>query len=344
MVDRKVRLLIFTLCLAETFLFRLGDGEIGDDGDDDNESYSTGRDEHDETLCSYPFHAHHWSSDLNEQRIHLQDLVQKHLKTIFQTRPSLRLFNALHCITQDETETEDWLFTTLSDIATTTSDTLVAALEIYSEEDMAEDISSLLDSHSYLLRPRDAPTLHAAVLTLAHSNSVFWHARSIQILEKEFYDCILAIKAAVRSAFSRIDDTAQKQAFSEILTLPLGAARQDRIQQWADAITTSSLSVHPMAFAAMMMGFPIAPGMEDGEDLDLNAYLDLGQPDPDLDALREEFKPNLEDRFNGWYKLSMGVKGGAGVSAKAYTKAVEAMPFLRASDAVNELLYRSVIM
>lgn len=313
-----------------------------DDDETDGSLDSIGQQyDHDGTHCSCPFHARHWSSDINKQRLQLQDLVQKRLHTLFETKPSLDLFNTLQFISpNDEDETVEWLYSTLSEIAPTTPETMVAALDIYTEEQMPSEISSLLDSHSYLLRPRDAPALQSAVVVLACSDSVFWRARGIQIIEKELYDCISAVHAAVRSAFSRIDGADEKRTFSEILSLPLSAPRQERIQQWADAITTTSLSIHPVAFAAMMMGFPMVPNVEEGDNPELNAYLDLSQSDPDLEDLREEFQPNIEDRFDGWYKLSNTIKGGPGVLTRAYQRAVEVMPFLHATDAITEITNR----
>lgn len=347
MEERKVRLLIFILGVAES-LFLSGDG-MDDDNDDENDDDETDdaldnighQYDHDGIHCSCSFHARHWSSDINKQRLQLQDLVQKRLHILFETKPSLDLFNTLQFISpNDEDETVEWLFSTLSEIAPTTPETLVAALDIYTEELMPFEISSLLDSYSYLLRPRDAPALQSAVVVLARSDSVFWHARGIQIIEKELYDCISAVHAAVRSAFSRIDGVDEKRTFSEILNLPPGAPRQERIQQWADAITTTSLSIHPVAFAAMMMGFPMAPNVEDGDNPELNAYLDFSQSDPDSEDLREEFQPNIEDRFNGWYQLTNTIKGGPGVLTRAYHRAVEIMPFLRATDAITEITTR----
>ncbi|KAF9457239.1 hypothetical protein BDZ94DRAFT_1314371 [Collybia nuda] len=320
------------------------DDELEDD-DDEGSCYRDRcyhQDDHHSMPCSCPFHAGYWTSEINEQLPHLQELVQKRLHAIFETRPSLQLFTALQRITlnEDEYETMQWLQTTLSKIAPTTSETLLAALEIYTEEDMPYEICSLLDTYSYLLRPRDAPILRSAVTVLAHSDSVVWHDRSMQIIEKELYDCISALHAALKSAFSRIDNDDERQTFFEITRLPQGAQRQDRIQQWADSITTASLSIHPAAFAAMMMGFPMTPGVEEGENPELNAYLDFSHSDPDSDDLREEFQPNIEDRFNEWYSLSQNIKGGAGLLARVYQRAIEVIPLLQANDIVNEILNR----
>lgn len=40
------------------------------------------------------------------------------------------------------------------------------------------------------------------------------------------------------------------------------------------------------------------PGGDEGEDIDLLIYIDLHQND--LDDLREEYQPNLRQRFDGW--------------------------------------------
>jgi hypothetical protein len=97
-----------------------------------------------------------------------------------------------------------------------------------------------------------------------------------------------------------------------------------------------------MAFAAMAVGLPVSSGIS-GEDPELAAALDMDQFDPDLEDLREEFRPRLKARFDGWCKVAARIEGGSAIMIKAYAKVVELMPFLRASDVVEEMLTWSVL-
>jgi len=92
--------------------------------------------------------------------------------------------------------------------------------------------------------------------------------------------------------------------------------------------------------AAMMMGLPIIPGMDEGEDNDILNYVDLDQNDPDMDDLREDYQPNLRQRFDGWVQLAQNMNGGPVLLAKLYLKAVELMPWLCGFDAVIEMISR----
>ena len=70
--------------------------------------------------------------------------------------------------------------------------------------------------------------------------------------------------------------------------------RQDRIERWVDAVSTPGLNnPNPMAFAAMVMGLPITPTMEGLDEMELS-YLEMDPSDPDLEDLREEFRPRLK--------------------------------------------------
>ena len=95
-----------------------------------------------------------------------------------------------------------------------------------------------------------------------------------------------------------------------------------------------------MAFAAFMVGLPIAPGLDDADDADPLGYLD--QADPDLDDLREEFKPRMKERFEGWSEVAMIMRGGNVTLGKVYMQIVALMPFFRVSDAVDEMIARCV--
>ena len=307
--------------------------EVEDEDEDDDSASSDSR-------CPCNFHATHWSGTLNAERVVIRDLVQERLHTIFETTPSLRLYNILISISDDTQTTKTRLLSNLSNCAGSTADTLVAALDIHIAADDPSQIISLLDSYAYLLRPKDAPTLQACVAVL--SGAPTYQPRGLAILEKELADSLRAIYISIRGAFSKVDDESYKREIGEIMKLRTGShARRDRITRWTeDVMTSSSGPMHPMAFAAMMFGIPIGPDAGDGDDAEFINFLDLDHSDPDLDDLREEFRPKLKDRFEGWYLLAQTMRGGSAASYKIYTQATEMMSFLKAPDAVAEMLNR----
>lgn len=218
-----------------------------------------------------------------------------------------------------------------------TPDNLVAVLDINIFLGDEDKIASLLKSHAYLLRPRDASTLQSAVCTLEDSR---YQSISSAILQQELEDSLRAIHATVRSCFSHIEEESNKKELLEILKLPpKSSPRKERLEHWSEQIITSS-TLNPMAVAAMMMGLPMLPGMDEGEDNDILNYVDLDQDDPDLDDLREDYQPNLKRRFDGWTQLAQNLKGGPALLAKLYLKAIDLMPWLSGFDAATEMISR----
>lgn len=312
----------------------------GIDGDDEDEEEND-EDDPEDDRCTCHFHARHWSEKINRHRIYLRELVQERLQSVFQTAPSLSLYQCIGAITPDIPKTQSKLSAILSDIASSSSETLAAALEIHASENNAPLILKLLDTHAYLLRSRDAPSLQDAALTLGETT--LHHSRALEILEKELLDTVHAIRAAVQSSFCHVDEPRHKDEITRIMKLTMGSQqRADAIERWVETVATpSSAALHPVALAAMMMGFP-TPGIEEGDDAEVFAFLDMHQADPDLEDLREEFRPKLKARFDGWIETAGSLKGGGAVLIKVYVKMVEVMPFLRAIDIVEEMLNRYV--
>lgn len=304
----------------------------------DEESDTGSDDEQGGFICSCNFHGQHWSQSVNIQRFTLRQLVQNQLITRFELMPSLILHRSLLSIAMDPDAIELQMQKILSLVATSSSDTFAAALNIYSMMGNVIQISALLDSHHHLLRPRDALVLQNAVTTL--SEHPFYQVQSLKILENELMDIIRCLRASILPLFCNIDIEANKQEITQIAKLRQGSAqRQDRVERWVDAVITPGTNApHPMAFAAFMMGLPIAPGMDDADDADPLGYLD--QADPDLEDLREEFKPKLRERFDGWTEVALVMKGGAAMLIKVYSQVVTLMPFLRLGDVVEELISR----
>lgn len=116
-------------------------------------------------------HASHWTSLINDQRLQLQQIVEARLHSIFEISPSLRLFMTILSISRNMPETHQWLFSTISQTATSTPETFVAALEIFSAESEVSRIVALLDSHSHLLRATHNASSSPQCVFLNHPNT-----------------------------------------------------------------------------------------------------------------------------------------------------------------------------
>ncbi len=200
-----------------------------DDDDDDDDDYYT---DDDDDPCPCNFHAKYWPERLDRERLSLRQHVENRLFAIFELTPSLAVYNTLMNLSENAYQTDIRIDKILKKIAGDTPNNLVAALDIQIHNNDPEQIISLLDSYSYLLRPRDAVTLQCAVAMLDQSE---FHKRGIAILEKEFIDCIRAIHSTVRSCFSRIEDEANTKDLQEILQLRSGSSeRKSRVEAWGE--------------------------------------------------------------------------------------------------------------
>ncbi|KAH9483193.1 hypothetical protein JR316_0005297 [Psilocybe cubensis] len=303
-----------------------------DEDDSDYDSDASDR-------CPCNLHAPYWPEKINKERLPLRDYVETRLFEIFKVTPSMRIYNTLLSISQDSTSIEMRATRVLRDIAGDSPDNLVAALDINIANNKQSMIAFLLNSYGYLLRPRDTMTLQCAVAMLDNSP---YHNQCITILETQLNESLKAICAAVRSSFPHIEEEDNKNEIVEILKLrSSSSARQERVERWGGRISSSSSgSFHPMAFAAMVMGLPVIPGTEEGDDSDILNYVDLDQLDPDLDDLRDEYRPDLKGTFDGWVHIAQSIKGGPAILAKLYTKALEMLPWVRGSDIVTEMINR----
>ncbi|KAF7331473.1 hypothetical protein MKEN_00026100 [Mycena kentingensis (nom. inval.)] len=323
--------------------FAMDDDEEDSDEDESEESEDSDDDHEDNNpSCPCRLHGRHWSESINDQHTVLRDLVLAHLKAQFQLTPSHKLFATILSISTDYDKTESELLATARGIAGTSADALVAALDIHGAEGHAVTLAVLLEQHSYLLRPRDAPILQSAVAVLAELTTL--HNQALKIAERELLDTVAAVRVAVRSAFCQIEDKASAATLGEIAKLRSDSvARQTRVDSWIDSVITPGTgTTHPMAFAAMMLGFPFAPGMEDGDEAggDLLGFLDLDPNDEDLDDLRDEFRPKLRERWESWVSTTAQIKGGKTLLGRTYLKIVEEMPFFKMGDVVDEMVAR----
>ncbi|KAG1840931.1 hypothetical protein DFJ58DRAFT_732682 [Suillus subalutaceus] len=272
-------------------------------------------------------------------------LIRTSLISLFATMPSPILFASIGDISEadgtDEDDLCEELLPTLMRIATYSPENFATALHICALHSHTDNINTLLANHSHLLRPRDAPAHQLATIILAAEPP--YQLNALRIVEKELLDTVHAIRAAVRSAFCHIDVQANKTELTEIIALRLEAlGRRGRIDRWVGAVVSpTSETAHPMALAALMMGLPLPPGMEGAmDDTDPLGYIDIDVQDPDLDDLREDFRPNLKARLEGWIEAGRTIKGGMSVLLKVYAVIIEMMPFLGAPDIVDEMTGR----
>ncbi|KAI0052665.1 hypothetical protein FA95DRAFT_1553324 [Auriscalpium vulgare] len=311
------------------------DDEDDDVWSDEDEAGDTWR----EHLLACPFHSDHWTRSVDAKSIILRGLVHEHLVSHFSVAPSLELYSAIQAISTVPASSHATLLRLVQENALCTADSFVAALDIYAHENQSNPIRALLERGSHLLRPRDAVIYQNA--TMVMSQNRLYKQPALSIVEKELVDTARSIGAALRSSFSRIYDPGPSTELEKILKLSQNSlSRQNRIEAWVNSITTpGSHPANPMALAAMMMGLPI-PGMtEDINEPDPVGFLELDKEDPDLDDLRDEMKPKMKDRFDGWVEMAVAINA-TGTLIKVFKDVVTMMPFLKASDVVEEMLNR----
>ncbi|KZT13272.1 uncharacterized protein LAESUDRAFT_669733 [Laetiporus sulphureus 93-53] len=320
---------------ASMFESDLDDRDEGDDEDEDEYDY----DEVFDDMVDGPTRARHWSSRISNQMSKLREHIQDVLMAIFKVAPSRSLYQALSIMSTTPDLMDSQLLARLHAVAASCSETFVAALDIYSYVEDSEAIIDLLDHYPHLLRPRDALTLQGAVSVLGRS--AFYQQRALQIIEKELLNTARELGAALLSSFSQLDAPANQAELQQILKLRHAApGRHDRIEEWVDAVSTPGQNTPgPMAFAAMMMGLPV-PNMDAAEEADPLGYLDFDPTDPDLEDIREEFRPKLKQRIEGWTTSALLIKNGQAVLVAVVSEVNDMMPFLQARDIVDEIVGR----
>ncbi|KAF6743046.1 hypothetical protein DFP72DRAFT_755938, partial [Ephemerocybe angulata] len=323
----------------------------------EDETYSDREDsDEDGGILSYMFRrtdftGSHWKGKFKKESDTLRTIVEDFLFDIFSIAPGLDLYDSIIEVSLNPTQSSLRASGILSEVAGNSSDTLAGALQVEASKNSASRIVSLLDQHAHLLRPRDTILLQCAAGVLGQSP---FHARGLALLEAGLQETLVTIQMAVRHAFVHIEEPEHRRELQEIVKLRVGSqARRDRIEAWAQAIMASSSNgMNHMALAAMMFGIPMMPGLpglppmpgmldDVGDEQDLMGFMDFeGGADADMEELREEFRPKLKQRFEGWTELATVMKGGGPLAAKAYVKAIEIMPFFRATDVVNEMVNR----
>jgi len=169
----------------------------------------------------------------------------------------------------------------------------------------------------------------------------FFIPRCLRTIEKELLETIRSISVAISVCFRGVGEQKHQDELTNIIKMRQGCtSRHDRVHQWVEAVITPGLaSSQPMTLAAMMMGFPVGGALAD-DNADPTGYLDVDPTDIDLEDLREELRPRLRQTFEGWAALASSFNSGRMALVGIYDKLVELMPFMRASDAVDEMISR----
>jgi hypothetical protein len=321
-----------------------------DDEDDEDEFLTEYEDDDDDYHLwqdypsSFHFHADHWSKSADFAITDLRDLVQQSLLSYFEVTPSLEMYRAIRSISTDVMTVRRSLFEATESNALWSSDNFAAALSIFAFEDSTgETIWKLLSRGTHLLRPRDAPEYQLAVAALATKST--FKSRALMICQDQLLSTAREFRASLCLSFSRLYDSA-RMAELEALLEQRSVSRTSNIESWVTAVSTPGTSnPHPMAFAAVMMGLPLPVPVAGGEvgGLDEFNMIDLeSDKDPDLDDLREEFRPQFRERFQGWLGVTLTIGKEDKVFRAVFEELLAMMPFVRDSDIIYEMINRYV--
>ncbi|KAL5488473.1 hypothetical protein ACEPAI_6591 [Sanghuangporus weigelae] len=293
--------------------------------EDSNRSLQCSSEDHDRDNM---FYADHWNYRLVKQVPRFRQFIQERMIEIFKTAPSILLYTIIVNLSED-ISVLDHLHEILSWLAPTSTSSLATALGIYCMESKFDQIASLLESHAFLLRPRESYAIHESVRLLTTSYKPAHRELALRIAEKELLDTIETIRHSLLGPFASLDTRAARDELRQMTQLSHGTTeRQARVKRWVGAVSTPGMgAANPMAVAAMMMGMPIPvpipiPPQDDaGGGAGFNAaaamaaaaaaasvalgdaengMMDLDPHDHDFSELREEHKPDLKGRFEDW--------------------------------------------
>lgn len=317
-----------------------------DDEDADEEFHTEDDDDGSHSWQDYPslfrFYADHWPKSANFAINDIRDLVQQCLVSYFQILPSLDLYRGIKSISTDAATIRRSLLEAAESNALWSSDNFAAALSIFASEDSAETIWKLHTRGAHLLRPRDAPDYQSAVAALGHKST--FKSRALKICQDQLLTIAREFRAALCLPFSRLYDSARIVELEALLE-QRSISRTSNIESWVTSVLTPGQShPNPMNFAAMMMGLPVpVAGGDLGAGVDEFNMLDLEKDrDPDLDDLREEFRPQFKERFHGWLEASFAIGKPDQVFRAVFNELLTMMPFLRDTEIVDEMLNRYV--
>jgi hypothetical protein len=327
------------------------DEDLDSDMDDEDQDEFLTEDEDDDSHSrqdySSPFHFHadHWPKSTSFGINDIRDLVQQSLVSYFETAPSPEMYRVITSISTDATTIRRSLLEAAESNALWSSDNFAAALSIFTCEDSTETIWRLLSRGAHLLRTSDTPDYQNAVVSLSTKSA--FKPRALTMCQDQLLSIAREFRASLCLSFSRLYDPARVAELDALLK-QRPVSRTSNIESWVSAVSTPGPShPHPMAFAAMMMGLPVPVPVGGGElgGVDELNMLDLEKDrDPDLDELREEFRPQFKERLQGWLGATLAVGKQDKVFRAVFEELLTMMPFLRDPEIVEEMVNRYVAL
>jgi hypothetical protein len=105
--------------------------------------------------------------------------------------------------------------------------------------------------------------------------------------------------------------------------------------------TKKSKTSHKLVETTLPLILGFTGATDETDNANPLGYLE-DQADPDLDDLREEFRPKMKERFEGCAEVPLIMKGGPEVLLWVYSQIVVLMPFFRVADTVEEMIARYI--
>ena len=320
------------------------DSDVDDENDEDEFlTEDDGNRSWQDYPSSFDLRADHWPKSTGFVFNDIRDLVQQSLVSYFETAPSPEMYRAIRSISTDAATIRRSLLDVAESNALWSSDNFAAALSIFASEDSTETIWKLLSRGAHLLRPCDALDYQNAVVSLSTKSA--FRSRVLTMCQDELLSIAREFRASLCLSFSRLYDSARVAELDALLK-QRSLSRTSNIESWVGAVLTPGPShPHPMAFAAMMMGLPVPVPVAGGElgGVDDFNMLDLEKDsDPDLDDLREEFRPQFKERIQGWLGALLAIGKQDKIFRAVFEELLTMMPFLRDSDIVDEMVNRYV--
>ncbi|KAF8573983.1 hypothetical protein K439DRAFT_1665615 [Ramaria rubella] len=304
------------------------------DGDEDTD-YEESDDDSDEIHCAS--HAIHWPQAHLDQLPTLRRLISICLFDAFKASPSLSLYTSIIALSPALLTP---LLTHLGKAAKHSPATAAAALEIHTLNGDASAIIEVLNTARALFRPRDAPSMQSAVHLLSHTQHI---GKALKVVSRELRDCVQTMHSLIiNAAYGNVEEVENKERLEEVMRMRFGTAqRQEAVEHWVDSVATASGAGNPLTFAAFLMGFPPGFEPEDTDEPDPFLFSGVKEGHPDYEDLREEWRPPLNERFQGWVVQAEALgREGEGLLGQIAKLINERMPYARGSDIMDEMISR----
>jgi hypothetical protein len=261
--------------------------------------------------------------------------------------PSPELYGSLLQVEDLSNPLHEEVGDSLCKMAATGADAMVTMLFIYCHQSKPNAVVKLICDSGHLLRPRDAHALQGAALFLLNYPPHLPFV--INLIQKELFATVVAAQLALRDSFLRLSEEGNQIELQRLIRLdPAAADREGRIERWVDRIRSpdQGVGLNPMnAFAAAIIGLPMDDDTE-AQIEDDRVALDFPtrdyDDDPEMQALREHYRPKLKARFECWVEVAKEIppKAAATIFSKTYLTVAQRLPFVRAHDIVQEMASR----